>query len=245
MTALALAPGRAAALARRPTGRGTKASGQSLASPRFPQHCGGFYHRECWEECATSYGGCAVFGCESRRCREVSAAGFVLRILRLVLAAIVFPPRLIRAIASDERSEQRQSIWARSLRYAKLLDPRSARGVHAVVCFVLYLIALGPVIAIGGLTCVGLAMLAQKLFDDPPIFLVVAGGLAGLVVTVAAAVFAPVPFGFLLALGYYFMWFVASVLRSEFALLGRVDQGGATVLGRMRAGGGKKGEACC
>jgi hypothetical protein len=52
-----------------------------------------------------------------------------------------------------------------------------------------------------------------------------------------------VPFGFLLALGFYFMWFIASVLRSEFALLGRVDQGGTTVLGRMRAGGKK--DACC
>jgi hypothetical protein len=160
----------------------------------------------------------------------------VLRLLRLVLAAFVFPPRLVRAISSEARSEQRRSIWRRSLDYAGLLDPRSARGINAAVCFALYL---------GGLA--GAIYFLKLAFEAPWDFapymarhMVKNLTLIPLcMVSVASAVFSPVAFGFLLTLGFYFMRFVGSVLRSEFALLGRVDQG-ATVLGRMREGGGKK-----
>jgi hypothetical protein len=60
--------------------------------------CGTLYHRECWEECSAHYGGCAVYGCESHSVREVSVAGWLYRLTRLLLAAWLFPPRVARAL---------------------------------------------------------------------------------------------------------------------------------------------------
>src|SRR5437870_4295401 len=65
--------------------------------------CGALYHRECWSECAASYGGCAVYGCGSTTSKEISAAGFVLRLLRLVVAAAIFPKRVARALREPGR----------------------------------------------------------------------------------------------------------------------------------------------
>src|SRR5450432_105941 len=51
------------------------------------QGCGALYHRDCWSECTRSYGGCAVYGCASKHSKEISAAGYVARLVRLGLAA--------------------------------------------------------------------------------------------------------------------------------------------------------------
>jgi hypothetical protein len=211
--------------------------------------CGALYHRECWEECSSHYGGCAVFGCESKRAKEVSAAGYLWKLARVLLAALIFPPRLVRALAQDERTEsERKSLGKRSLAYAALLNPMTASGVNALVCFLLYLGALPAVFSV-------YLWIITPLLKHPPPWTEQAPwahatddsheGLAFLIgaIAVLIAVFLPVPVGFLLALGFNVMKLVSHVLRGEVASLGRADEGGTTVLGRLRSGEGKKREA--
>ncbi len=192
--------------------------------------CGALYHRECWEECVASYGGCAIYGCESKRAKEVSLAGYFFKILRLALAALLFSRRLVRALRSEERSGERESIWTLSWEFASLLDPRTAEGGYAVLCFALYLCALPAVMG----AAMFASMLARETFAD-------SGTTILAVVTVYAlsvfgAISAPVPMGFMLAAGFYFMKFVALVLRSEVSALARADSPDGTVLGRLRSG---------
>lgn len=65
--------------------------------------CGALYHRDCWEECRSRYGGCAVFGCESRAARELCVLGFLARWIRLAVAAALFPGRVLAVTTSSER----------------------------------------------------------------------------------------------------------------------------------------------
>ena len=60
--------------------------------------CGAIYHSECWEECSADHGSCAVFGCSSQRAAPLSSAGYLLRLLRLLAAALLLPPRLVAAV---------------------------------------------------------------------------------------------------------------------------------------------------
>jgi hypothetical protein len=60
--------------------------------------CGALYHRECWEECIAKYGGCAIYGCVSKQANGLSRPGYRLRLFRLMVAALVFPPRAARAL---------------------------------------------------------------------------------------------------------------------------------------------------
>jgi hypothetical protein len=64
--------------------------------------CGALYHRDCWQEVVSSYGGCAIYGCESKKAKEVSAAGWVIKMVRLILAGVLLPRRLARAIRKTE-----------------------------------------------------------------------------------------------------------------------------------------------
>lgn len=54
--------------------------------------CGALYHRDCWAE-AEQARGCAALGCGARTAVEVSAAGWALRLVRLVVVALLLPPR--------------------------------------------------------------------------------------------------------------------------------------------------------
>lgn len=197
--------------------------------------CGALYHRECWDECAAQYGGCAIYGCEARSCREVSVAGYLLRILRLILAAILFPPRIVQAIQKHEDAPLR-TIYESARRYAGRIDPRTARGGDAFVCFVLYLIGLGPVLAASFFGILALAPFLEGI----PLWGILALGLVALVVTVSCAIFLPVPVSLVLAMGFHGLRLAARALRAEVSALARADAGGGTVLGRLRLGLGKK-----
>src|SRR5262249_10267165 len=84
------------------------------------ERCGALYHAECWGECATHYGGCAIYGCSSKKSREVSAAGYAFRLARLVVAAILFPPKVARAIRATEGQGFR-AIYRRAAKRAEQL----------------------------------------------------------------------------------------------------------------------------
>lgn len=195
--------------------------------------CGALYHRECWDECAKHYGGCAVFGCSAKKCREVTAAGYVLRLARLALAAVLFPPRAVRALRSNE-AESAASVYRRAA--------EASRGIYR---------ATNANSSRQGWIVLGLGV---------PLSYAVLGLVFGLPrhgtnaeVLRAFAVLLGVPFlllvlPYLLAVPVVFTFFFAKAvkraLESEFAALERADQGGGTVLGRLRLGlGGKK--DCC
>lgn len=64
--------------------------------------CGALYHAECWHECRTSYGACAVFGCGSTEVERVSAVTLLVRVLRMFVAAFVFSPQVVDALREGE-----------------------------------------------------------------------------------------------------------------------------------------------
>jgi hypothetical protein len=208
--------------------------------------CGALYHRECWEECSAQYGGCAVFGCESKRAKEVSAAGYVLKLARLLLAAVLFPSRLVRKIGEEER--RGRSLWQRSLEEARRLDPRRAKGADAVGVLVVYVPALGGgmVLSMYVALCAVYGVEGARALPDwhVPLQDHIVQLLTVLVfaVTVIAAALIPLLIGVVLALGLNFMRLLGRVFLAEVSAMARADQGGTTVLGRLRSGEGKKEE---
>ena len=202
---------------------------------------GALYHRECWEECATQYGGCAVYGCESRKSREITALGYFWRLLRLFLAALLFPPRFARAI-KRHHDDGPASIFRVAL--ARARETRQwfkAKNLWPVV-----VIFVGIPLAMG-LIAGGLWLLDAVLSSREPrssgalfaliLFLLTVGPFVAAFTT---AIWVPPLVAFFLTLGFYAAKVLALALRSELAGLTRADEGGGTVLGRLRAGGGGK-----
>ena len=195
--------------------------------------CGALYHRECWEECAAQYGGCAVYGCESRRSREVSVAGYVFRLLRLFVAALLFPPRLARAMRRHH-DEGTVSIFRLSLARAREVRRFfKERNLWTIV-----------VLVAGIPLAVGLLLLwfrfEATLPLDAQIPVMVAYVIASFVLPFTTAIWFPPLVAFIATLGFYGARLAALALRSELAGLVRADEGGGTVLGRLRGGAGKK-----
>ncbi len=182
--------------------------------------CGALYHRGCWEECAASYGGCAIYGCESKRSREVSVAGFLLRVVRLAVAALLFSPRVLRTVVDPRRAETR-SVIRQALSVGWSVSPFSERIENGTFKMSLYLA--------GAVPSVLLAAILYDRYNMKP----------GMVVMWSMPLI-PIVAGTILALAFLSLKAFASVLRGELANLGRVDEGGDTVLGRLRAGPPKK-----
>ena len=113
--------------------------------------CGALYHRECWEECAR-WDGCAALACGSREAREVSALGYVLRWLRLALAALLFPRRLVRALSATQGASA-VSIFRRALSVAWILMPSTDASKNGLVKLLLHMLTVGPFLALFGVAC--------------------------------------------------------------------------------------------
>ncbi|MCO5167091.1 MAG: hypothetical protein M9894_12120 [Planctomycetes bacterium] len=196
--------------------------------------CGALYHAECWEECAASYGGCAVFGCGCEEATGVTRTALLVRALRLLVAAALFPPRMLEAlrqegegVAAVHRALREDADRAHHLMW----DPdrpgaRSSRARFWMFASKLLMLALAY----------GLVIWAVVTWD----LLRGTRGELALLLVVA------VPVAFTLAF-YFGTWPVAlglhwarAVLEGEFHALARAAGGGGTVLDRMRAPGGKK-----
>lgn len=192
--------------------------------------CGATYHRECWGECATDYGGCAVFGCGSTSSRELTTVGWLLRVARLLLAALLFPPRALRAV---RRAEKAGAFWPAYERARRIYASQNENGgvqtgwVLLLGVPVSYAI-IGAWLAIRG-----------RGFDsgqDAPI---------GKIMLILFLVpFSMLALPALVALGALLLWYTARAvvagLRDEVGVLERQD-GGETVLQRLARGIGKKG----
>jgi hypothetical protein len=202
--------------------------------------CGALYHDECWRECGEHYGGCAIYGCSSKKSHEVSATGYILRLARLGVAALLFPPRVARAITSSER-ESFLAIYRKAARWTNRIavSPDSRENPPwkmALYVFVSMPIAFALVIAfIHVVTPETRSAFSLEVFFRRPW-----GFAAFWALTTGIAFVLPRLVALPPALALYTYRAVAEVLKSELAALARGDAGGGTVLGRLAAGFGKK-----
>jgi hypothetical protein len=196
--------------------------------------CGALYHRECWDECSQQYGGCAVYGCSSKKCREVSAAGWFLRMARLAVAAVLFPPKIARAIRQAD-GEGFAAIYRKAVARARVVgvstndDENSPAKMNAHLAFAILLLVVVGTVLVSGVN---------------PAWTRKADTVAGRLTLLAAFIVVPVTLPWVVALpltlGFYTLRAVATAFKSELAALARADEGGGSVLGRLRAGFGQK-----
>jgi hypothetical protein len=102
--------------------------------------CGALYHSECWDECRSGYGGCAVYGCCSTESRSLSRAGFLLRWLKLLLAVTLFPPRAVQALRNPRHAHVvdacRQRAEEAQVRLWQSRAGDALKGIAIVLTFV-------------------------------------------------------------------------------------------------------------
>jgi hypothetical protein len=199
--------------------------------------CGAFYHRECWDECAVQYGGCAIYGCSSKKSREVSAAGYVLQIGRLLVAAALFPPRIARAIRDVDEGEGLVQIWKRARKATSFVVADEGGNepvanyklglyvVYTLSSYALVLLTLSRLMrnfSFWARTSTWASPILGLLFITMPIAL-------------------PWALALPTTLAFFTLRAVALAFKNELAALTRADEGGGSVIGRLRSGfGGKK-----
>lgn len=173
--------------------------------------CGALYHRECWEECAR-WDGCAALACGSREAREVSALGYLVRCMRLLLAALLFPRRLARALRATERAGV-TSIFRRALDAAWVLVPSSDASKNGPGKFMLHLLSAVPALYL-------VFVLAERADQSgsPAAFV-----LATPIVYMGLMLFAPFLLALVATTGFYALRALALAFRSELAAFGRQD----------------------
>jgi hypothetical protein len=194
----------------------------AAASACDQRGCGAFYHEECWAECQASYGGCAIYGCGGKTSHPVGRLALRRHVLRLVLATLLFTPRLVKRIQESEQLSFRD-VWRRAREYQHGVSHDAGRtiafgvlnayvSVTLVVCFArayqLDVISQGAFLLLV-LPCLGLPI----LFMRTPL---------------------------LAHFGWGASRVLASVFRAELAALRRADEG--TFLARLAGGLGKKGD---
>jgi hypothetical protein len=99
--------------------------------------CGALYHQECWEECSAGHGSCAVFGCCSTRAAPVSSLVYVLKVLRLVMAALLVPKRLAEIVEERENESLGSQIARLSSVAFPSLDPADHYGAQKMIAYLL------------------------------------------------------------------------------------------------------------
>ncbi|MBI3726289.1 hypothetical protein HY251_20380 [bacterium] len=207
--------------------------------------CGALYHRECWQECSEQYGGCAVYGCSSKKSREVTAAGYLLRVARLFLAALLFPPRVARALKTYEGEGILKAAWKEAAKITRGALPTLSKPMD-LERWQLGLLYCVPLASVSGLAySIRAAMGAFRApwndvppymnrYENPWLWVSLAGTFLSLPFLLPLIIFLCVSGAFSMLKG------LANVLKGELAALVRADEGGTTVIGRLRLGLGKK-----
>jgi len=195
--------------------------------------CGALYHQECWQECAQQYGGCAVYGCSSKKCREVSAAGYFVRLGRLGLAALLFPPKIARALRKAE-GEGFAAIYRKAVAATRMVGVSTDENTNSQAKMAIHV----------GLSIAVIVTVAALAFSTPWISRWLTTGSNAFWGLVPIFFFVPIALPWIvalpLALAFFTLRAVAIAFKTELAQLGRADEGGGTVLGRLAAGFGKK-----
>jgi len=182
--------------------------------------CGALYHEACWDECRGSYGGCAIYGCGSKTAHGIGWFALQRRVWRVVVAAVLFTPRVVQRLQAAERATLREE-WRRAREVQ--------RGISASIADVLVVGLVNAFVCVGG----SLLLIYLSQLKVVRIAVVIWGSLALMGVSIA---FMRAP------LVGVFLWgvlrVVARLFRDELALLQRADAG--TFLARLAGGAGKK-----
>jgi len=192
--------------------------------------CGALYHDACWRECVSHYGGCAVFGCGCRDVKGLTRVGLWVRVARLVLAAVLFPPRVIEALRDEgagaeevrraleaRANETDDAFWART---STRVAPRT-RAAWNLVQFAVPCVAMAVTMAL--LTGTG------AIFSRPE---------AAILLMIAAGIGAVLALHQTSRVTALVVYYARAVLDGEFAALARAGGVGG-YLTRMRTGGQK------
>jgi len=189
--------------------------------------CGALYHRECWEHCRTEFGSCAALGCGSTTHRELGSVGYLYRLLRLFVAAILFPPRALKAWRELPRdsSAYREAHRRAKERLDRFLD-------HPVIGgFVFLLLAVLSYSAAAGILYGIYRLEGAKVFSDNPGLIFGVFFFSPLLVPLLSYALT-----FQLVLGVHL---ARAALAGEFAALDRAERGGLSYLARIAASVGK------
>lgn len=194
--------------------------------------CGALYHEACWRECVSHYGGCAVFGCGCRDVKGLTRVGLWVRVARLVLAAFLFPPRVIDALRDEgagaeevrraleaRANETDDAFWART---STRVAPRT-RAAWNLLQFAVPCVAMAVTMAL--LTGTG------AIFTRPE---------AAILLMIAAGIGAVLALHQTSRVAALVVYYSRAVLDGEFAALARAGGVGG-YLTRMRTGGQKPG----
>ena len=187
--------------------------------------CGAFYHDECWAEVRASYGGCAVYGCGSTAGHPVGRFGLQRHVLRLLLAAALFTPKLVKRIQEGER-QRFADVWRQAREYQAGISRDASRTIALGI--------VNLVVSVAGTlaTVVTLELLGVEVDRLPR---------AGKVALVLLACVVPIVI-IRMPLAGHFGWgasrLLGRVFRDELAALRRADEG--TFLARLAGGAGKK-----
>lgn len=213
------------------------AEDQAMACGR--SGCGAIYHTECWQEVRPSYGGCAVYGCGSPAAHPVGRFAIQRRLLRLVVAAALFPPTAVRRLRQTDRRTFRD-LWAQARAWQQGVSGDGRALVAGLVdaSIVLPLTVSLVFAIIDDPTAFGLGF-HSPYYSQPDWDLVaLAVGGVSLVGCVLAVLLMRLPL--LAAFGLGVMRLVARMFTDELAALSRADEG--TFLARLAGGLGKKSE---
>jgi hypothetical protein len=194
--------------------------------------CGAVYHLECWGELQSSYGACAVYGCGSQQAKELSRWAWWWRLTRLILATILFPPRVVGLVRQAD-TEGLRSIYRRAREKAGWIYGQANANSTMQTLLVLgmgvplsyALVALVTASRGGELTENDMAWI-MPLIGAGPFLMLILPSLLAFVFTVGVA----------LATG------LAHAFATELSALARADRPDGTFLERLRAGAGGKGK---
>jgi hypothetical protein len=134
--------------------------------------CGATYHAACWDEHRAAAGRCAIPGCASTETRAFGALGRLSRVLRLLVAALLFgrraAARVVTVGAEAERESESQLAflgrWAEVPRKSGPAHPVQKLALGIAACaWVALLVVFLPRVS-GGLTDLALEALAALIF---------------------------------------------------------------------------------
>ncbi len=183
--------------------------------------CGAYYHEECWNECRRDYGGCAIYGCGTATAHAVGRFALQRRVWRLLVAAALFPPKLVKRLRESERQSFRE-VWERSRAYQSEISNDAGRTL--VVGF------------FNATLSIAAALTFLSVFDVRTNQGLLSIGLLFVLLVPCVILFMRVP------LAGHLTWagsrLIARIFRDELAALSRADEG--TFLARLSAGLGKK-----
>lgn len=176
--------------------------------------CGAIYHVACWEECGRRRG-CVALGCGSPEVRAVGRLGLLTRFGLLLLAAWLFPPRLLAAVreGGDARPELRERAreLGRRLWSEETGLPPHLRALWALLQVLVGLSAL-PVAILGAWLGATGAIWLQ--LEETIAFAAIGGFFAGLGAALAALRWATWP-------GVFVLLLARGLLRGELERLDR------------------------